>query len=182
MLLLVIKPPLYVAAKIHSLPWIDPRRKAKLLHETVLPIGDRTAVGSCLDQVIDRLGSLDAMPFEVCFDRIVATPGRAAKLVSSKPQPAQRRLYRSALSSLESSDIEMPAYKFSPHVTLHYDWPGPALREDIEPIRWLVDTLLLIESFHGERRHEELCRWPLRPRQGTLFPFLSCTMPMGRAA
>jgi len=182
MLLLMIKPPAFVAEQIRALPGVDKERRVDLLHQTILPIGERAEAGQYLDAVADALGGLDTRPFEACFDRIVATPGRAAKLVPSGRLPEQRRLHRGVVSVLDGKGVGYQPYKFAPHVTLHYDWQGAALKQEIEPIRWLVDTLLLVESFHGKARHEELGRWPLRPRQGTLFPYLSCAMETAQAA
>jgi 2'-5' RNA ligase len=170
----MIKPPPDRAAEIHRLHGVDRNRHAQLLHGTVLPIGDRARMDRDLGRTIGALDTLDIMPFEVRFDRIVARPGLAAKLISSEPQPAAKKLHRGVASALNRARIEVRKYSFSLHVTLHYRWPEPAVDRAIEPIRWMVEELLLIESHHGEKRHVELCRWPLRPRQGRLFPLRRC--------
>jgi 2'-5' RNA ligase len=170
----MIKPPADRAAEIYGLPEVDRTRDATLLHGTILPIGDRVRMERDLDRAIGALEKLDVMPFEVCFDRLVAKPGSTAKLISSGGRPAAAGLYRAALSALKRARIEVGPYRFSLHVTLHYRSPGPMIDRPIEPIRWTVGELLLIESHHGEKRHVELCRWPLLPRQGLLFPLRRC--------
>lgn len=55
----------------------------------------------------------------------------------------------------------MPTYRFQPHLTLTYGHKGQDVRA-IDGISWLVEDFVLIESFHGERRHEQLDQWMLR--------------------
>jgi 2'-5' RNA ligase len=51
--------------------------------------------------------------------------------------------------------------EFWPHVSLLWDKAQPP-REAVEPIRWLARDFVLLDSPHGEGRHEVLGRWPLR--------------------
>jgi 2'-5' RNA ligase len=47
-----------------------------------------------------------------------------------------------------------------PHVSLLWD-SAPAPRAFVDPIRWTAREFVLLDSPHGEGRHEVLGRWPL---------------------
>ncbi len=48
-----------------------------------------------------------------------------------------------------------PPPPFNPHMTVLYD-PRVVAEEAIEPIRWRVDELVLVDSLHGRGRHLRL--------------------------
>lgn len=48
-----------------------------------------------------------------------------------------------------------------PHVSLLWDKAQPP-REFVDPISWTAREFVLLDSPHGEGRHEVLGRWPLR--------------------
>lgn len=47
-----------------------------------------------------------------------------------------------------------------PHVSLLWD-RAEAPRQFVEPISWMAREFVLLDSPHGEGRHEVLGRWPL---------------------
>lgn len=53
-----------------------------------------------------------------------------------------------------------PARDFNPHLTLLRD-AQPVTARPVGPISWRVGELVLLDSLHGEGRHDVLGRWPL---------------------
>lgn len=98
--------------------------------------------------------------FRVIFDRLVGG-NRSALLLPSEPLEALR-MFRERLGfALMRAGIPFRQGGFNPHVTLLYGGqPMPEI--EIEPISWLVEDFVLIDSIIGETRHVEVGRWPLR--------------------
>jgi 2'-5' RNA ligase len=64
-----------------------------------------------------------------------------------------------------------------PHLTLLYD-RRHRIEEDVEPIRWTMSEVVLIDSLVGQGRYKELGRWPLKGR----FPVRSVSSPPEKIA
>jgi 2'-5' RNA ligase len=60
----------------------------------------------------------------------------------------------------EAGLVRPRARDFEPHLTLLRDRIA-APEEFIEPVRWRVQEFVLLDSVHGEGRHELLGRWAL---------------------
>ena len=86
---------------------------------------------------------------------------RPALLLPSEPLEALR-MFRERLGfALMRAGVAFRQGGFNPHVTLLYGGqPMPEI--EIEPISWLVEDFVLIDSFIGETKHVEIGRWPLR--------------------
>lgn len=152
----------------------DLRRSRRLRGQVIGP--DRYHISLCglagpgpaPKQTVDLLkrigGRISSAPFDVGFDHAVsfapAARRRAFVLARSEAMPALERLQARLRQAMASCD--MPTRRqFNPHLTLLYDERLlPAI--DVPELRWTVRDFVLVRSVHGESRHEQLARWPLR--------------------
>jgi 2'-5' RNA ligase len=114
---------------------------------------------------LHKIGACVTGPvFDVAFDHAVRFGRlggrRAFVLASSETLPALNLLRADLRRAMAAASLPPPA-QFNPHVTLLYD-EKPASEIDIPLLRWAVRDFVLIRSVHGESRHEQLARWPLR--------------------
>ncbi|MHA6721445.1 2'-5' RNA ligase family protein [Sphingomonas sp. RS2018] len=160
--------PLYLLAKPHEaaaevmrrLPWMDPRRPAELLHVTMLSLGDAADLPVwALDDLRRRLAAIRSSPFRLIFDRVVANR-RHATLLPSEPLPHASAARQALIAALDARAAFRRDPPFRPHVTLAYRC-DVVVDAAIDPIAWLVDEIVLVESIVGEARHVELGRFPL---------------------
>lgn len=132
------------------------------LHITTLSLvaGDVLPDGLA-QQAAETAASIRMPAFRVIFDRLVGG-NRSALLLPSEPLEALR-MFRERLGfALTRAGIAFKqSGRFTPHVTLLYGGQ-PRPEEEIEPISWLVEDFVLIDSLIGETRHVEVGRWPLR--------------------
>jgi 2'-5' RNA ligase len=132
------------------------------LHITTLSLVMNDIMPDGLAQEAAEIAASIRMPsFRVIFDRL-AGGNRSALLLPSEPLEALR-MFRERLGfALMRAGIAFEqGGRFSPHVTLLYGGqPMPEI--EIEPISWLVEDFVLIDSFIGETKHVEIGRWPLR--------------------
>jgi len=161
-LYLMIKPPPCQRAALLrcvSTYGLDASYRSEKYHSTLLRLGESQAWSpSMLDQLCQLLRTVDAEPCAVAFDRLDGNLLRGRKGLLGL-RDFQRRLVR----QVDRLGFPIPAYSFSPHLSLAYGAP-PDRRAIIEPIGWLVTEFLLIRSIHGVG-HEQLGNWPLRRRQ-----------------
>ncbi len=61
----------------------------------------------------------------------------------------------------------------TPHVTLSYNAPSKLPTKQIEPVRWLIDEIQLIEGSGSPYRYRVIDRWPLSPREQAPYAQLS---------
>lgn len=148
----------------------DPARGDDLLHWTVLSFGSGFAHLAPI--IAAALREIDAAPFTIRWDRLVAT-GRYVMLKPSIVPREVALMRRSIRKALAKAGVPLPRSSSAPHVTLNYRWDGAAFEETIDPLAWRIDTVLLIESLTGQARHRPHGRFPLIPRQGFLFPWLA---------
>jgi len=132
------------------------------LHITTLSLvmGDVLPRGLA-QEVAEVVASIRMPAFRVIFDRLVGG-NRSALLLPSEPLEALR-LFRERLgfALMRAGIAFQQGGRFSPHVTLLYGGqPMPEI--EIEPISWLVEDFVLIDSVIGETRHVEVGRWALR--------------------
>lgn len=142
------------------------RHKPDRLHLTLFHIGDWAGLpADTVAAACSAAASLNAEPFEVCFDEVSSFSGRpdnyplvlksaqGGELVRAFRENLGRELMRVGLGRCVSRTFE-------PHVTLAYA-PKIVAAEAIEPIRWTVRDVVLIHSLLGQTRYIELGRWPL---------------------
>lgn len=174
---IMAKPPAWQRSAMHRHPSACSKRASELLHLTALGLGPRDDLECEVETLVEALRTVEAEPVLLRLDRAEAKKGsRHTELVSSKPPKSAQRLRMALWNALQRRGISLPLPpRIRPHVTLNYRWQGDAFRDSIEPISWLIDELLLIESITGETRHVTHARFPIRPRQGTLFPLTRCS-------
>lgn len=155
----MVKPPIELAEHIWRLPRTDKGRAPSLLHVTVLPLVDLALFPPEFVPLLRYLmRDFEAEAFELAFDRI--KEGKCVVL-SGGDVRGVRRLQKKLVGLLEARDFTFFERAPAPHLTLRYRKDGRG-NEEVEPIRWLADELLLIESVVGQQRHEPLGRWQLR--------------------
>lgn len=142
---------------------------AELLHVTLHWLGhhEQRLPDDLLAAAMIAGGSVDAAPFEVAFDRLESLGGESDLLVltGGKRLAALRRFQRTLAAAMTDAGIGSHARRdFRPHVSLLFA-DRPVAPEAIEPIRWVVDELVLVDSWVGEAKHEVFGRWPLQSRQ-----------------
>lgn len=159
-LYVMVKPPPETAARIAALPRNDPKRGPELLHVTLLKLFDlHHAPPDWLPRVIAALDGFRAPAFPLTFDRIEA---RKAVTLRTRALLPEARVFQAALVRhlLEQRAPLMLGTTPEPHLTINYrdDRQGS---KKMEPIGWVVDEILLIESVVGKTTHVEHGRWPL---------------------
>lgn len=140
-------------------------------HVTLHALGEYPELPAELVARACRSGAAVAMePFEIEFDRAQGW-GTEARLLAltggTNGMRGLRRLQRAVAEAMVDAGLGAQIRRsFRPHVSLLYG-DKPLAPEAIEPIRWTVEELLLVESLSGAGVHRVLGRWPLVRRQST---------------
>lgn len=172
---LAIKPDADTAARIAQLveqlrPVVGFKGKAlrpERLHVTLHHLGDfvQSPPEDLVARALRAAGDLVHAPFEVTFDQVVSFHGRRDHrpfVLLGSDGVAELTAFQLALGqSLERAGLPVRQAPFKPHVTLLYDRGGFAPKA-VEPIGWTVREFVLIHSWLGKTRYDELGRWPLR--------------------
>lgn len=114
-------------------------------------------------------GGVNMAPFDVVIDRAQSlgnvTHGGPLVLTGGAGLAALRRFQRALAATMTDAGIgRYIRARFKPHVTLLYDHKYVA-PQPVEPVRWTVSELVLVDSLVGKSKHIVLGRWPLRSRQ-----------------
>ncbi|MBO9622208.1 MAG: hypothetical protein J7500_05800 [Sphingomonas sp.] len=162
MMIKPIPPKRLELARICRMLGIESNYSLDRLHSTLLPLGESTPTK--IEAAHHALRDLDAQPFEVIFDRV-----EGSTLKPRRGLRAPGTIQRAIAGRLAAFGLSLPAYKFALHMNLAYGQHSDR-RAALQPLSWIVDEILLIESVNGQGRHIDRGRWPLIARQGTL-PF-----------
>ncbi len=172
-LMVMAKLPRSPAESASNLIQTDRSRVADLLHMTLLGLwGEDGQRCVTVPDLCDLLDTFRMQPFDVVFD-LVRRSGKHVELVSSRPLAEAITLRQFLIDHLidrAGVPLKRPS-KLRPHVTLHYNSPGEPLKEFINPIRWRVEEILLIESVTGQTRHNTYGRWPLLKGDGSAYEY-----------
>ena len=127
-------------------------------------------LGACADEPpqaeVDRWSraavAVRHAPFDVVFDRVATFGGRDHPCVFTSTEDAGLHALHQALGiALANTGERVVRQRIAPHMTL--SWRGRRIAETaIEPVRWRVGQLALIDSHLGEHVHEVLGRWELK--------------------
>jgi len=104
-------------------------------------------------------------PFQATLNQIKSFsshPGRAAPLVLANEQKHAGfdACYQAAFDEARAVGLEVKRERYTPHFTTAYSMKRVS-PQAIEPISWEVGELVLIRSYVGQTRYEELGRWCL---------------------
>jgi 2'-5' RNA ligase len=156
------KPPADVLERISKLPRTAKNRPLELAHNTILAFADLADVPPAfLTALIERLDAFEADAFELFFDRIEES--KVVALRSSVPLRGPKEFQNQVTAHLTERNFPFFGSPPQAHVTINYRADGRGT-EAIEPIRWMVEEVLLIESVYGKATHNVLGRWTLRHR------------------
>ncbi|MBW8757354.1 MAG: 2'-5' RNA ligase family protein [Burkholderiales bacterium] len=137
---------------------------ADRLHVTLHALG--AWVDEPPDAEVDRwcraAAAVRHAPFDIVFDRVATFGGRDHPCVFTGTEDAGLHALHQALGiALANTGERISRQRIAPHMTL--SWRGRRIADTpIEPVRWRVGQLALIDSHLGEHAHEVLGRWNLR--------------------
>lgn len=141
--------------------------RAERLHITLHHLGDFVHLPP--EDVVARVraaaGNLALPPFDVTFNQVVSFHGRRDRrpfVLMGDAGVAGLMAFQAALGgALQHAAVPLLHGHFQPHITLLYDRGGFAPKA-VEPITWTVREFVLIHSWLGKTRYDELGRWPLK--------------------
>jgi 2'-5' RNA ligase len=129
------------------------------LHLTVVFLGELSAAGVAVACAVPPIG---VGPFELVLDAVGVWPeSRILWLAPLDPPDALGELEATLTERLVERGFSADDRVYRPHVTLARR--SRAVEAAVEPVRWRVEDLALVESFPDGRNvhYEVLERWPL---------------------
>jgi len=168
-LFLAFRPPLALVAAIGR--WRDVTGAGTAvvaddrLHMTALMLGNfQHTPTDLIARIADVLSRSMLCRCRIVLDMLVGGPGTTL-LVPSEPLRGMEAVQARLAALVAHAGIApAPWWRFSPHMTLHYD-SGERGQQPIDPISWTATELVLIESLVGQSRHLTRGRWRLIDRQ-----------------
>lgn len=138
------------------------------LHMTMLHLGTWHGLpGDILARIGIIAARLDWPPRRIRFDRagnLGREGGRRHLVLRSADRPqALFDLRRDLVFAARMAGLSPKSSGFEPHVTLVYNHQRPVPTRAIDPIEWVANELVLIQSIVGERRHVKLGSIPSLP-------------------
>ena len=128
------------------------------LHLTLAFLGQRPA--GELPALLAILEQLPAHPVPLLFDHVSRFPQLAlAWAALAQPSPALLALRAACMQALAQQGLA-PRFehdRFTPHVTLARQAPPPA-GEDVAPVAWQADELVLVESLKSSGDYRIVAR------------------------
>lgn len=169
-----IRPTEAVAAGLHRLAhrerlrhgmtgWPTPPER---LHVSLNGLGaNRELPRRLIARAIEACGTALARPFVISFNRLGSwgrgDGQRPFVLRGDEGVAGVYALHDEIHRALAEAGLVRPRPRdFEPHLTLLRDRTD-APEEFIEPVAWRVQEFVLLDSVHGEGRHEVLGRWVL---------------------
>ena len=132
--------------------------RAEKLHLTLAFLGQRPA--GELPALLAILEQLPAHPVPLLFDHVSHFPQLAlAWAALAQPSPALLALRAACMQALAQQGLA-PRFehdRFTPHVTLARQAPPPA-GEDVAPVAWQADELVLVESLKSSGDYRIVAR------------------------
>jgi 2'-5' RNA ligase len=129
------------------------------LHLTVAFLGELTVAGLGVARTVPPI---EVGAFELTLDAIGIWPESRVLWLAPRSLPAELEELEARLwERLAAQGFEAEDRAYRPHVTLARR--ARPVAADVEPVRWRVDDLALVESFPDGRsvHYEVLERWPL---------------------
>ena len=132
-------------------------RPAEILHVTLRIFGCYAEMNSReLARIKQwcKTAALLSPAFDLGFDRVLPFSNGPLALVAGEGNAELHHLRWILMGAPERKP------RFVPHLSLAYPSAG-FLEEEIDPVSWSVNELLLIHSLVGKTEHRVLARWPL---------------------
>jgi RNA 2',3'-cyclic 3'-phosphodiesterase len=161
-----------------DLPRIEQRAQALLLqhgltgkpiradrkHVTLTSLGgyDGAVPQDLVDAASAVASALVMQGFEVVFNRVLSFRGSGAFVLRGDDATAPISVFRNALSQALAQAGLRSWPSNTAHMTLAYD-DRHVQEHRIEPIRFVVEAFVLIDSLVGQGVHRHFGSWPLRP-------------------
>jgi 2'-5' RNA ligase len=143
--------------------WPTPRER---LHTSLNGLGGhREPPQRLIAKAVAACGTISAPPFVISFNRLGSWGRgggqRALVLRGDEGVAGAFALHEAIHRVLAEARLVHPRERdFEPHLTLLRD-RIEAPQAFIEPVSWRVREFVLLDSIHGEGRHEVLGRWAL---------------------
>jgi 2'-5' RNA ligase len=143
--------------------WPTPRER---FHVSLNGLGaHRDLPRRLVARAVEACGAVPARPFVVSFNRLGSwgrgDGQRPFVLRGDEGVAGVYALHDAIHRALAAAGVVRPRSRdFEPHLTLLRDRIA-APEEFIEPVSWRVQEFVLLDSVHGEGRHELLGRWTL---------------------
>ncbi len=133
-------------------------------HITLHHLGDYVGLPADMVRKGEAAGAaLAHAPFEVVFDRAVSfanRPGNNPFTLQGGEGVRELIAFQQMLALKMAGAGLKPDKQFLPHITLLYDGQVvPA--QDVAPVRWTVNRLVLVQSKLGQTQHIVLKAWDL---------------------
>jgi RNA 2',3'-cyclic 3'-phosphodiesterase len=137
----------------------------KNLHITFHSVAQQEGIPrSLVERASEAVDIVSASPFDVTFDRLenftLNLPKHALVLLCGCGLTSLTSLHRQMGEALQRAGFRHVGKSFVPHVTLAYG-TKPFATPQVAPLSWTVNRFALIESPHGEGRHEVQGSWML---------------------
>ncbi|HEY1124607.1 MAG TPA: hypothetical protein VGE65_03165 [Sphingobium sp.] len=160
-LYVMAKPAPELARVVHRLDECADHRPPALLHSPIQLVGDRSWLTDAdIAAACRHLSRVRYAPFLMLFDRIEG--GERMMLSGGNRNCAAQDFRLAILDALFGHFERLPAYDATPHMTIDDHGRGRPGRLLDQPIAWLVEEFMLVESVQGDTRHVEWGRWRLR--------------------
>ena len=140
--------------------------RAERLHVTCCDLGSfREPPPQDLIEAAMMVAAGLALPsFQIDFSRVMRFRGNEALVLLEDEGVTPLTVFRDALGhALVRAQVPVD-FGGAPHMTLAYG--GDDVSERLaEPVHWVAQEVVLVQSLIGQGRHRHLCRWPLLPRR-----------------
>jgi 2'-5' RNA ligase len=136
------------------------------LHVSLNGLGSYGAVPRVLiDRACGAASAIRFPSFVLAFNRVTSFGGKAGVrplvLTGDEGMIGADMLHGQIHAALAGAGlIELRAHPFTPHLTLAWE-EGQRAERVIAPISWRVREFCLVDSVHGESRHDVLAKWRL---------------------
>jgi RNA 2',3'-cyclic 3'-phosphodiesterase len=141
--------------------WLKPAR----YHMTLHFLGTFSELpGEKIAAAIRAAEGLHAPAFELVLDRAGSFSGGIGWLGCTHAEPPLQQLWEELRQALAREHVSTEGHaRFTPHVTVLRDASKPIRDVSIDPIRWPIREVMLVDSQLGDRNeYRPLGRWQLR--------------------
>jgi 2'-5' RNA ligase len=153
-------------AEAYALPCAARVMSAERLHLTLLYIGE--VERARLTTLMQAGGAVSALPFWLVIDRLACWQhNQIAYATTQQPLWALDDLVAALKHAVEAAGFSLAAAEFHAHITLLRKVQYVIEPQNMQPLRWWVDSFVLVESVGvaAELCYQILALWPLVGRK-----------------